>query len=467
MGKMACVAALVALALSCGHLNAQELPISSETLAADQMLPSLDGSAAQLPLSPAAPGTLMLNEAVDRAVNWHPSISEAVGKLLSQNEQIEVAKAKYYPQISAGVNNGYSNTYLDHGYSPALVLSISQMLYDFGKVASQVRAESAGAAEEQANVLLSIDSVAHETANAIVQVQAAQQMVEAAEEQLVALNGIGKLTRQRNDEGATSMSDVVQTDARIEAARSQLAQYQADLDSAKASLMSMLGWNSLNAISNDFPHKLDGSCEQAKPDDRLVPAVLAAWAQANVAQANLDYANAQMTPTISLEPSVQHYLNDKYPSHDVLDKTQYTAMVKVEMPIYQGGGLTARRNAASHAVESAQSAIQRTRLEVRRKLLDSRSQSMSLASALQILRRQQQLSERTRELYQQQYLDLGLRPLLDVLNAEQEVYQARFAELQIQSQLRQLQLNCLYNTGTLRQAFALNNRRIQSVEIQP
>ena len=184
-------------------------------------------------------------------------------------------------------------------------------------------------------------------------------------------------------------------------------------------------------------------------------------------QANLDYANAQMTPTISLEPSVQHYLNDKYPSHDVLDKTQYTAMVKVEMPIYQGGGLTARRNAASHAVESAQSAIQRTRLEVRRKLLDSRSQSMSLASALQILRRQQQLSERTRELYQQQYLDLGSRPLLDVLNAEQEVYQARFAELQIQSQLRQLQLNCLYNTGTLRQAFALNNRRIQSVEIQP
>ncbi|WP_253298608.1 hypothetical protein, partial [Citrobacter sp. S44_ASV_140] len=30
----------------------------------------------------------------------------------------------------------------------------------------------------------------------------------------------------------------------------------------------------------------------------------------------------------------------------------------------------------------------------------------------------------------------------------------------------QLQLNCLYNTGSLRQAFALNNRSIQSVEIK-
>lgn len=91
---------------------------------------------------------------------------------------------------------------------------------------------------------------------------------------------------------------------------------------------------------------------------------------------------------------------------------------------------------------------------------------MSLATALQILRRQQRLSEQTRELYQQQYLDLGSRPLLDVLNAEQEVYQARFAELQTQNQLHQLQLNCLYNTGSLRQAFALNNRSIQSVEIK-
>ncbi len=74
------------------------------------------------------------------------------------------------------------------------------------------------------------------------------------------------------------------------------------------------------------------------------------------------------------------------------------------MPLYQGGGLTARRNAASHAVDAAQSTIQRTRLDVRQKLMEARSRAMSLASALQILRRQQQLSERTRELYQQQYL---------------------------------------------------------------
>ncbi|MCT4709031.1 TolC family outer membrane protein [Enterobacteriaceae bacterium H11S18] len=468
MGKFQPAAFWLACGLCATQAYADDTPqfITSQGLAEKQELPALDGSTA-LPLDAPAPGTLTINEAVNRAVTWHPAIREAIGKLYGQSEQVNVAKSKYYPQINAGVNNGYSNTYTDSGFSPSLVLSLSQMLYDFGKVSSQVRAENAGVAQEQANVLVSIDNVGHDTAIAMVQVQMYQQMVDIAKDQLDALSKIGTLTQQRNDEGATSMSDVVQTNARIESARSQLIQYQSSLESAQATLMSWLGWNNLNGISTEFPTKLGNSCEIAQPDDRLVPAVLASWAQANVAQANLDYANAQMTPTISLEPQVQHYLNDKYASHEVLDRTQYSAFVKVEMPIYQGGGLTARRNAASHAVEAAQSGVQRTRLDVRQKLMESRSQALSLAGAIQVLARQESLSARTRELYQQQYLDLGSRPLLDVLNAEQEVFQARFAQQQTLSQLHQLQLNCLYNTGRLRNVFGLEHRSIQSLEIQP
>ena len=468
MGKLQPVALWLTCSLCVAQTYADDTPqfITPEGLAQQHELPSLDGSSS-LPLNAPAPGTLTLNDAVNRAVTWHPAINEAIGKLAGQSEQVNVAKSKYYPQVSAGVNNGYSNSYTDSGFSPSLVLSISQMLYDFGKVSSQVRAESAGVAQEQANVLVSIDNVGHDTATAMVQVQMWQQMVDIAKEQLDALSAVGHLTQQRNDEGATSMSDVVQTNARIESARSQLIQYQANLDSAQATLMSWLGWNNLNGISNDFPNKLSKSCDIDKPDDRLVPAVLASWAQASVAQANLDYANAQMTPTISLEPQVQHYLNDKYASHEVLDRTQYSAFIKVEMPLYQGGGLTARRNAASHAVEAAQSGVQRTRLDIRQKLMESRSQALGLMGAIQVLQRQEELSAQTRELYQQQYLGLGSRPLLDVLNAEQEVFQARFAQQQTLSQLHQLQLNCLYNSGRLRNAFGLEHRTIQSLEIQP
>lgn len=432
----------------------------------DEQLPSLNDLDA-ISDTPAAPGALTLNQAVNRAVFWHPSISEAIGKLSQQTEAVNAAKSKYYPQISGGIENEYSSAYSDSSFSPSLVLSLSQMLYDFGKTASQVRAENAGVVQQQANVLVSIDTVAQETASALIEVQTWQEMVNIAHDQLDALLAIGTLARRRNDEGASSLSDVVQTEARIEGARSQLLQYQANLNSSRATLMTYLGWKNLNDVSREYPETFNQSCNLAEPDDRLIPAVLAAWAQTNVAQANLDNAEAQMTPTISLEPEVRHYLNDRYANHAIMDKTQYSAWVKVQMPLYQGGGLNAQRAAAGYALKTAHSALQRTRLEVRQKLMESRSQASSLANTVQVNARQEILSERTRELYQQQYLDLGSHPLLDVLNAEQEVFQSRFTQQETLGQLHQLHISCLYNTGQLRNRFGLENKPIQSLEIQP
>ena len=215
--------------------------ITATGLAQQQDLPSLTGESAE-PALARVPGSLTINQAVQRAIQWHPDIAEAVGKLLEQADQVDVAKAKYYPQVSAGMNNGYSNSYSEKGFSPSFVLSVSQMLYDFGKVSSSVRSAEAGVAQQQANVLLSIDTVAHDTAAALIQVQGYQQLVKIAQEQLTALMKIGDLARQRNDEGAASLSDATQTDARIEGARTLLTQYQASLDRWRATLATYLGW---------------------------------------------------------------------------------------------------------------------------------------------------------------------------------------------------------------------------------
>lgn len=440
--------------------------ITTSGLAQQQELPSLTGEVSE-PALANVPDSLNLNQAVQRAVQWHPDIAEAIGNMLEQTNQVDVAKAKYYPQISAGMNNGYSNAYVEKGFSPSFVLSVSQMLYDFGKVSSSVRSAEAGVAQQQANVLVSIDTVAHDTAAALVEVQGYQQLVKIAQQQLTALEKIGDLARRRNDEGAASLSDATQTDARIEGARATLIQYQANLDRWRATLATLLGWPMVKKVNDAFPDKLLRSCQMGKAEDKLNPAVLAAWAQANQAQAKLDNANAQLLPTISLEPQVTHYLNDNYSGSAELDRTQYSAFVKVEMPLYQGGGTTASRDAAANALSAANAAVNSARLKARQQLSESQNESQSLALSLSIQSRQQALGEKTQSLYEDQYLQLGTRPLLDVLNAEQEVFQTRFTLQQTISQLRSLQLDCLYSTGQLRSAFALNNQRIQSVEIQP
>ena len=440
--------------------------ISANRLVPQQDLPSLTGAVPEQ-FQDKSPQSLNISQAVQRAVQWHPDIAEQVGKLFEQDEQVNYARSKYYPQISGGINNSIANNYAGHGYSPGLVLSVSQMLYDFGKVDSSVRSASAGVAQQQATVLVTIDKIGHDTAAALVQVQGYQQLVNIAQQQLDSLNSIGGLAQQRNDEGASSLSDVVQTNTRIEGARATLMQYRANLDRWRATLASYLGWQAVNKINDDFPKKLQSACQVMQPDDRLIPSVLAAWAAANKAQAGVDYANAQRMPTISLVPQVTHYLNDKYPNSATIDRTQYSANLKVEMPLYQGGGLDATRNAAQHSLEAANAQVRSARLLARQQLSASQNEALSLSTTLAIQARQQALGQKTRELYQQQYLELGTRQLLDVLNAEQEIYQSRFTEQQTITQLRTLQLDCLYSTGHIRSAFALDNQTIQQVEIQP
>ncbi len=94
-----------------------------------------------------------------------------MSKLQEQVQRVDVAKSQILSPVNAGMNNGYSNSYSDSGYSPSLVVSVSQMLYDFGKVSSSVRAADAAVAQQQAMVMLNIDRVAHDTAGAVVQMQ--------------------------------------------------------------------------------------------------------------------------------------------------------------------------------------------------------------------------------------------------------------------------------------------------------
>nr|WP_241587181.1 TolC family outer membrane protein [Rosenbergiella epipactidis] len=444
---------------------ADESIISAQQMIGEENLPDLYSVTPNGSVHSGQP--LDMSDAVAMAVNWHPTITQAVGKLFEQSANVDVANAKYYPQVNAGVNNGYSNTYTNKGYSPSIDISLSQMLYDFGKVSSSVRAANAAVAQQQAEVMLTIDQVAHDTASAVVQVQGYQQLVTMATQQLDSLKQIGNLIRQRNTEGASPLSDVVQTDTRIEGAQATLMQYQASLQRWQATLATYIGVQGVNQVTQDVPETLTRACAVQHPDYKLIPSVLAAWAGANQAKANVDNANAQMMPTISLEPQVTHYLNDHYSGSSELDKTQYTASIRMQMPLYQGGGLSASRDAAEQALSAANAAIKAAQLEAYQKLATSQDEATNLGQTLVIQQRQQALGEKTLGLYQDQYLQLGTRPLLDLLNVDQEIFQAKFSQAQTLAQLNSLQLDCLFSTGMMRSVFRLDNRRIQGVDIRP
>ena len=416
---------------------------------------------------------MTLEGAVRRALNWHPSLDVAVGRLRQRTEEIDIARAGYYPQIDGSIDSGFDRDDR-RAWEPRVNLTASQMLYDFGKVSSSVEAQTASADASRARLLLDVDDLVRDTANTVIEVQRHQALLELAEDQIEGVQAIAALVRQRSGQGASSRSDEVQADARVEAAEATLFETKAQLRRWESALASLIGEPTLHTegeiqVAPDVPDWLTQSCEAMEPDWRSVPALVEAEALRNEALAQLERSRADLYPTLSLEASTgydvhQGRLSERRRSRD---QPEFAVGLRVASKLYDGGADDARRRAASHALSSADASIRNVRFEVSRSLFEAKEQIGSLKDLLVSLAARARMMQQTRDLYRQQYIDLGTRTLLDLLNAEQELHQARFNTAHTEHDLRRLGVQCLYSSGRARRVFELDGASLRGMTLEP
>lgn len=411
-----------------------------------------------------AAATLSLEDAVRSALAWHPSIDEAVGRVNQSDAQIDVARAGYYPSVRGGINSSYNNSSDRAVWQPKANVSASQMIYDFGKVSGAVDARTAGAEASRAQLLLGVDVVIRDTANALIEVQRYRTLLQVARAQVGDVQAIADLVRQRSDSGASTRSDQVQAEARVQAAQSTVQEISAQLQRWEAMLANLIGWNGQINVSSEVPSWLASACDVAEPEWSSVPAVLVAEHQRAEALAELNRSRAQLFPTLSLEASGGYDLNRRATS---TNQPEFSVGLNLSGSIFDGGATAASNTAATHALNSADAAIRNARLQVSTNLMEARAQTSSLQGMLSTLSSRSSLLTETRNLYRQQYTELGTRTLLDLLNAEQELHQAAFDRANITHDLRRLGLDCMFSSGRSRQLFALDGMTIRGVRLQP
>lgn len=404
---------------------------------------------------------ISLEEAVRKAVSWHPSIDEAMNRIGEKGEEIDVARSGYLPRIRGGVKSNYESADKD-GWKPRLSLSASQMVYDFGKVSSAVEAATAGAAVSRAQLLVAVDQLIRDTSYAFIELQRYRALLGVAQDQVNGVTAISKLVRQRSDEGASTRSDQIQAEARVQAAESTMLEISAQLNKWQSSLAYLIGAEKAFGVPKDVPKWLAKSCDQKIPDWSKVPALLEAEAERKEALAELDGSRAQGLPTLSLEAETGYDLNNSSS-----DSPNFNVGFNFTGDIYQGGANKARKNAANYALRAADAARDKARFEVQRNLAEARDQTGSLGKLLSSLSSRDGMMMETRDLYRQQYVELGTRTLLDLLNAEQELHQARFDTANTVHDLRRLRVDCLFNAGLSRAAFGLEGTVIRGVTLQP
>lgn len=448
--------------------------IQSEVISPSQLQGEVTGNplfSAQ-PLNPgiSASGASIqtgMTDAVQQAVGWHPAVGESIGDLYRQQQGIRVARSGYFPQVSVGVVGGYETENDGNGDGHAVQLYVSQVIYDFGKISGSVDAATAGARAAQARVLQQIDTIARDTAQAAIEVLRYQALVESADAQVDGVSAISRLVTMRNQRGASSRSDVLQAQARIESARANRQQTQAQLNRWRSVLQNLMGVEQQILLTNGVPQSITNGCMVDPMQANTAPAVLVAEAERAEAVAQLKKARAQSWPTLSLDGSVNSYLDQEYVDTNALNDHESAIFLNLSMPIYQGGRIYANRDAANFAMRSAEAAKDTARLAVARDLRIAQSQSAGLERSLTILDARLQAIEETRDLYRKQYSALGTRTLVELLNSEEEVQQARVDKSNTRYDLHSLQVDCLYTVGEIRNAFDLQGRAIQGVEVLP
>jgi adhesin transport system outer membrane protein len=421
-----------------------------------------------LPVAPASTQPLELNEAVRQAVARHPSISDAISTLAQQAGGVEVARAGYYPQVRVGVGGGSSNAPAAQGGSTGTVAtaSVSQMLYDFGKVDGAVAQSEALVRRQQAGILKQIDVVAQQTADAVVTAHRYQALLAIAQEQVQAVEKVLETARLRANAGISTRADPIQAESRVDSARANLLQVKSQLAQWRERLGTLLGPGVPPQIA-PLPDGLASTLRvDSPPDTSLLPDVLAAEAARRAASAQLEIARANRYPTLSVDASVNKAMGGINPATLERNGTYHTVMLNLTSVIYQGGALDAQVRAATAAEEAARMRIETARLNAGDQARNFREQVIGAQARLGVLADRRRSIVEARDLYREQYT-LGTRSILDLLNAEQEIYQAAAEQEAVLHDLWASRVGYIGATGQARAFYGLDNTTVQGMELLP
>lgn len=433
----------------------QELP---------QVTPAIGANAArQKPFSGYAT-SLNFNEAVLAALQRRPEITQSIAAVAAQSAYIDVAKAQYYPQLSGGIGIGD----LTSGERGRQVLSLSatQMLYDFGKVKTSVNVEQAKRLQEQAKVLVTLDNIAYQVADAIVNIKRYQDIVLIANQQIKGIGRIAEIANLRAKAGISSQADPIQAQSNLEAAQSNLIIQQTYLGQYQQKLRTLLGYD-ISAIHWQIPERLVKDSELYRdPKFNQIPSMMVEQVGVEIAKLQKQKTKLSNYPTLNVKGSLSQALNGRNPNNNEDDGFYNSIMLEASSNFYQGGAVASQTRAASYAEEAAKAQVNTTYLEVLDQIRLIREEIENKQKQIGVLAARKETTIRTKELYQEQY-KLGTRTVVDLLNAEQAIHSAAQEIEAARYDIYSAIVRYIRVTGRSRDLYDLNNISIQGFEVQP
>ncbi|WP_169570191.1 TolC family outer membrane protein [Sneathiella limimaris] len=371
-----------------------------------------------------------LKDAVQITVNSYPEIGEAAANRRAIDQELEQAHGLYYPSVDLALGGGKEWTdtvtiddqWLTRTESS---LSVSQTLFDGGARSSEVDRQSSRVDGAAYRVRERAEAIGLDAVQAYLDVLRNREIVSLAQENLeIHKRTLAEIT-DRVDAGQSGVGDVQQTDARVAAAEATLAETLRQLDNSEIAYRRLVGESPNDMTQPEFndgvlPENLEDIVSiglESNPDIRF------AKADVKTADAEIRAAEANFYPTVALEldASADHDIDGVKGHND-----DFTAMLRLRYNLYRGGiDIGRQQEAVERSAESKQRQARFERLveeEIRQSWsILARSKARAAALGDQVVANGQVAST-----YRQEF-QIGQRDLLDMLDADNELFNSRTA----------------------------------------
>lgn len=374
-----------------------------------------------------------LQQVIEKTLTTNPDMLARQAERRAVDEERDQARSGYLPTVDLRLGAGKERsdnltTRLQGDDWLTLTrsersLSLRQMLFDGFGTRSAVAQQTARVDAAAYRVQSSSEEIASRVAEVYLEVLRRQELVRLAQENVKVHEDIMERIMRLASGGAGNRADAVQAEGRLALARSSQVAAEGNLRAGLANYQQVIGMgpeqlSEPEAPDSSLPASLDAGIEIAHAQS---PALKTAMAELQASEAQYEYTGAAFMPKVDLELAGTD--NDGIDGVRG-DNRDITGMLVLRYNLYRGGGDQARRAEAAERRAVTRERLNLTRRQVREEVELSWNAWLTARDRLEHLRKHSESSELVVTAYRQQFL-IGKRTLLDVLDSENELFNAR------------------------------------------
>jgi outer membrane protein len=403
------------------------------------LMPCVVAIANLVMIDPSAAETLP--EALVKAYQINPQLNAERARQRGTDENVPQALAGYRPQIVASLSAGLQavrnllpdNTIQSATLRPWTIgLTVSQILYNGNKTANSVRVAEFQVKSGREALRNVGQGVLLDAVTAYMNVLANQAQVEAQRTNVTVLREIQATTKRRLDAGDVTPTDTAQAESRLSRGLADLNAAEVALAISKETYAQVIGQPpsqlvAASTVDGLSPNALASAIDTANHEN---PAVLGATFDVDVATTTISVAESSLLPTLSVQGSVSRQIQSD-PTLTTNATDQASVIGQLNVPIYDGGTAPSQIRQAKELSSQSRLVLEQIRNQTRTAvasawvsnegtkvaLTAAESEVRSAGIALQGVRREAAGGQRT---------------TIDVLNAQQDLTNARMRLIQSQ-----------------------------------